>query len=202
LHDEAHGCEAERVSLIRRTAGVWGPAAFAGAAVLAARRQPGYSHRANHVSGLAAQGERSASVMVPGFVALGTSSLVMPMPDPRLRRLARIAGITTIAAGLIPASQPRCPNPVSDPDATALDLGHSIASVATFVLWTAMPLTAALSPGPRWYRRTSALLGATAGAAFVAAGATTQADSANKGLAQRGFFAPVFAWHIATAAVS
>lgn len=189
------------MGLVRRTAGVWGPTAFAGASALAARLQPGYSHQSHHVSGLAARGERSAAVMVPGFLALGVSSLLMPMPDPTLARLARLAGVTTIVAGVIPASQPRCPQPVTDPEATASDLGHGVASVVTFALWTAMPITAALHRGPRWYRRVSGALGVATVVAFVGAGATTRAESPHKGLAQRAFLSTVFAWHIATAVV-
>lgn len=189
------------MDIVRRTAGVWGPVGFAVASVAAARRQPGYSHVANHVSGLAAAGQSSAAVMVPGFLVLGASNLLLPAPSPAVGRLARVAGATTIAAGLIPASQPRCPRPGTDPDATALDLGHGVASIATFALWVAMPIVAAKQPGPRWYRRTSAALGVAALAGFVAAGATTQADSPRKGLAQRGFLATVFAWYLATAAV-
>jgi len=154
------------------------------------------------VSGLAAAGERSAVVMVPGFVALGTASLVMPLPDPSLARLARAAGVTTIVAGLIPASQPRCPLPVTDPEATALDVGHGIASIATFALWTALPITAALHGGPRWYRCVSGALGLATVVGFVVAGATTRSESPQKGLAQRGFLACVFAWHIATATLA
>jgi hypothetical protein len=189
------------MGIVRRTAGVWGPVSFAAASVVAARRQPGYSHVANHVSGLAAAGQPSAAVMVPGFLALGAASLLMPVPSPTARRMARLAGLTTIAAGLVPASQLHCPRPGTDPDATALDVGHGVASITTFVLWIAMPCTAATQPGPRWYRRTSAALGAAALAGFVAAGVTTRADSPRKGLAQRGLLAPVFAWHLATAAV-
>lgn len=66
----------------RRTAGLWGALGFVAAAVAAARRQPGYSHRANHVSGLASRGERSASVMVPGFVALAAGQSALPAPTP------------------------------------------------------------------------------------------------------------------------
>jgi len=137
--------------------------------------------------------------MVPGFLALGTSSLLMPLPDPTLARFARIAGITTIVAGLIPASQPRCPQPVTDPEATVLDLGHGIASIATFAIWTAMPITAAVHRGPRWYRCVSGALGLASVVGFAAAGATTRSESPRKGLAQRGFLACIFTWHIATA---
>lgn len=89
------------MGLVRAMSGVWGPVAFCGAAAIAARRQFGYSHRSHHVSGLAARGERSARWMIPGFVALGTSSLLMPTTDPTLTCLTRVAGATTIAAGLM-----------------------------------------------------------------------------------------------------
>ena len=66
------------LSLIRHTAGIWGPVGFCGAAIIAARRHPGYSHVSHHVSGLAARGERSARVMIPGFLMLG-ESVGMPL---------------------------------------------------------------------------------------------------------------------------
>ena len=188
--------------LLRRLAGLWGPAAFCGAALSAARHQPGYSHRRHHVSGLAARGEPSATVMVPGFLALGTASLVMPTPTRTLAGLARVAGATTIAAGLIRVSEPRCPQPGRDPAAAASDVGHAIASVATFVAWAAMPNIAGRGGGPGWYRFVSRVLGPVAVAGFVAAGATTQTDSANKGIVQRAFLGAVFAWYAATAVVT
>lgn len=187
------------MKLTRRTAGIWGPAAFCGAAIVAARRQPGYSHRSHHVSGLAAQGERSALVMVPGFLALGASSLLMPAPTTTLDRLARVAGATTIAAGLVRVSEPRCPQPGSDPAATTSDAGHGVASVATFALWTAMPILAGRHGGPRWYRFLSTVLGAAAIGGVVAAGTTTRMESPRKGLVQRAFLAVVFTWHVLTA---
>ena len=59
---------------------MWGPIGFVVGAVAAGTRQPGYSHRTNHVSGLAAHGEASASLMVPGFLALAASQAVVPAP--------------------------------------------------------------------------------------------------------------------------
>jgi hypothetical protein len=136
--------------------------------------------------------------MIPGFVTLGTSSVLMPTPNAALTRMARVAGTTTIAAGLIQASDPRCPQPGSDPAATKSDVGHSLASIATFALWTAMPMVAHRHDGPVWYRRLSGELGMATLVGVVAAGFTTRNESRYKGLAQRAFLAVVFAWHTAT----
>jgi hypothetical protein len=188
-----------RLGLGRRTAGIWGPTVFCGAAVLAARRQPGYSHRSHHISGLAARGERSATAMVPGFLVLGLSSAVMPLPSVIVRRLALVAGLATVVAGLVPASAPRCPQPFVDPEATPSDVGHGVASVATFVLWTAMPIIAFRQCEPGWFRSLSGALSLWTVTGLVAAGATTTAGSAHRGLAQRAFLGGVFAWYSATA---
>ncbi len=187
------------MTLLRRTAGIWGPAAFSAAAVLAGRVQPGYSHVGHHISGLAAARQRSALVMVPGFVALATASAVMPVRDPAAARLTRIAGAGVLAAGLIPASQPRCPQPGIDPEATTSDIGHGIASVAAFVAWTAIPYVASSSLGPAWYLRLNRTLRLTTTGGLVAAAGTTRFDSPVKGLAQRAFLGSVFTWYLATA---
>ena len=185
--------------LVRRTAGLWGPAAFASAAVLAARIQPGYSHTGHHISGLAAAGQKSALVMVPGFAALGTASLIMPVPGATLTGLARAAGVGVLAAGAIPASQPRCPQPMADPEANALDVGHGLASVATFLTWTAIPFVASAQVGPVWYRQLNRAFRVTTSAGLVGAAATTRFDAPFKGLAQRLFLGSVFTWYVATA---
>lgn len=183
----------------RTTAGLWGPLGFAAAAVAAARRQPAYSHRANHVSGLASLGERSASLMVPGFVTLAAAQSVLSAPTPTLRRLARAAAATTLLAGVVRVSDPRCPQPGFDPDATASDLGHGVASIATFVLWTTMPVVAARDPEvPVWYRRLARVAAVSTIATFVGAGVTTRLDSSCKGVAQRAFLASVFLFQAAT----
>ncbi len=202
---DAHGGwrDTQTMMLIRRAAGLWGAASFVGAAVAAARRQPGYSHRSHHVSGLAARGESSARIMIPGFLALGASNLLASAPTQTLRRVERAAGITTIAAGLVRVSEPRCPQPGFDPSATQSDAGHGAASIATFVLWTAMPFVAAkeLEPAelePVWYRRVARVSRVLTLVLFVAAGVTTRVDSSYKGLAQRAFLSSVFAFQAAT----
>ncbi len=185
--------------LVRRTAGLWGPGLFSGAVALAAKLQPGYTHRGHHISGLAAAGQRSALVMVPGFAALGAATLVMPVPGRTLTRLARAAGVGVLVAGAIPASQPRCPQPMIDPEAKAIDVGHGLASVATFLAWTAIPHVAAAQPGPSWYRSLNRGLRVTATAGLVGAATTTRFDTSLKGLAQRLFLGSVFTWYAATA---
>ncbi len=184
--------------LIRKAAGFWGPASFVAAAVGAARRQPGYSHRSHHVSGLAALGESSARIMIPGFLALGVSHLLGGAPTQTLGRIERVAGITTIAAGLVRVSQPSCPQPGFDPSATRSDTGHGAASIVTFVLWTAMPFVAAKELEPVWYRRVAAVFRVVTPVLFVTAGVTTRVDSPYKGLAQRAFLSSVFAFQAAT----
>jgi hypothetical protein len=186
-------------SLVPRTAGLWGPALFSGAAALAAKLQPGYSHRGHHISGLAAAGQRSSVVMVPGFAALGAATLLMPVPGPTLTRLARAAGIGVLVAGAIPASQPRCPQPMIDPEAKAIDVGHGLASVAAFLAWTAIPYVASAQTGPPWYRSLNRGLRVTTTAGFVGAAMTTRFEAPFKGLAQRLFLGSVFTWYVATA---
>lgn len=182
------------VSRVRRTAAVWGPVAFAAATIRAARLQPGYSHRSHHISGLAASGQRSARVMVPGFVMLAAANLAMPMRTPRLTGLARTAGVGVLTAGLVRASAPHCPRPGFDEEATPADVVHTIASVATFAIWTSMPLVAATGNGPRWFRASSGALAAASVVGLAAAGATTQNNTPRRGAAQRAFLGTVFAW--------
>ena len=182
-------CEDE--SMLRRSAGLWGAVAFAGAAVVAARREAGYSHRRHHVSGLAARGHESASIMVPGFVVLATAQAVISSPTPALRRLTRIAAATTFAAGVVQVSDPRCPQP-DEADATVSDLGHGAASVVTFGLWMAMPILAAVDERLGWLARLGRVVALPTVVAFVAAGVTTRRNSSVKGLAQRSFLALVF----------
>lgn len=166
------------------------------AALVGARRQPGYSARGNHVSGLAATGTRSAVVMVPGFLVLGAAQLVMEEPDPLIRRVVRLAGLGTVAAGLLRCSTVECPDPLSDPAATLADAAHSAASVATFVLWVSLPGLEARVVDDGAARRGQVVLGLTTATAFGAAGLTTALESPNRGLAQRLYLGLVFGWFI------
>jgi hypothetical protein len=136
--------------------------------------------------------------MIPGFLALGTATLAIPMPGAIATALARTAGVGVIGAGAIPASQPRCPQPIVDPEATAADLGHGVASVVAFAAWTAIPFVVART-GPEWYRQLHRVLRVTTAVGFVGAAVTTRFDAAGKGLAQRSFLGSVFTSYVATA---
>lgn len=135
--------------------------------------------------------------MIPGFIVLATAHGVLSAPTPSVQRLARAAAATTLVAGLVRVSDPGCPQP-GDPDATASDLGHGAASIATFVLWTAMPIVAARDQPRGWYQRFARAMVVPTVVAFVGAGITTQLDSAAKGIAQRAFLASVFLFQGAT----
>jgi hypothetical protein len=185
----------------RDTAGMWGPAAFATASVLAGWRQPGYDHRRFHVSGLAAHQTRSAPVMVPGFLALGLSSLVMPASR-STRPLLRMAGVGTVLAGVFRCSNVQCPDPASDPDATREDAVHAAASIGTFLVWTALPFVDAVTSRSTAARVNKAVLGVVVAAGLVAAGATARSDHPQKGVAQRVFLSSVFVWYGSTAIAS
>src|SRR5438874_3522642 len=95
----------------RRWAGLWGPIAFAVASIAAAPRQPGYSHRGQPVSGLAARGTRLALVMVPGFVTLGLSGLVMQIDDPVISKLVRAPALGLLLSAVARCTTPDCPSP-------------------------------------------------------------------------------------------
>lgn len=137
--------------------------------------------------------------MIPGFVTLGAASLIMPMPSRGLVRLARLAGTTTIVAGIVQVSDPRCPRPGTDPRATRSDVGHSVASVVTFLAWAVMPAVASRLRGALWYRLMCGVLTVTGFTGMVGAAITTRRESSQRGVAQRAFLASVFAWHVATA---
>jgi hypothetical protein len=132
--------------LWRQAAGLWGPAAFVAATLIGGARQPGYDHRRFHISGLAAHGTRSAPVMVAGFITLGIAGLVSPATR-ATRLLVRTAGVGTVLAGAFRCSDVRCPEPGRDPDATTADAIHAVASVVTFIVWTALPFVDARDSG-------------------------------------------------------
>jgi hypothetical protein len=88
--------------------------------------------------------------MIPGFLALGFASMVMPASWAAERRLLRLAGVGTILAGTFRCSDVRCPDPTTDADATVEDAAHAIASIVTFVAWTLLPFVPA-----RTYRTTA-----------------------------------------------
>jgi len=184
--------------LIRRSGGLWGPAAFAAAAAVGARAQPGYSSVANHISGLAATGADSAPVMIPGFVAFGVAGLLLPVSDVTVRRTLRGAGLATVAAGLCRCSTVDCPMPFVDAEYRMADIGHAAASLAGFASWVALPVLTATRGGPSWYRAASRALVVPTAVTWAVAGNSTRTHSPRRGLAQRAFFATVFGWYVAT----
>ena len=175
----------------RDAAGIWGPSAFAAAAVIGGRRQPGYSHSRQHVSGLAAQNTRSAVVMLPGFVAYGAASLVAPADGTLERVLLRVAGTGTVLAGLARCSDVRCPDPTRDPEATPADSVHAAVSILTFVAWTSLPFVEARRASSAAGRVLATANGAVTAVCFVAAGLRASRDTARKGVAQRAFLGSV-----------
>lgn len=175
-----------------------GPAVFTTAAVVAARRAPGYSHTRHHISGLAAQTMPSAPVMIPGFVSFGFAGLIQEVDDPIIQRMVRTAGLATLAAGLARCSTVDCPMPRIDEEATASDGAHAAASVVAFSCWTLLPSIAAIRPGPTWYRRTSALLAVLTWGAYAVNSRAVRSRSATRGRAQRLFLVPVFGWYALT----
>lgn len=105
---------APALRLPRRLAGIWGPTTFMGASVIAARRQPGYTHRAQPISGLAALGTPSAVVMVPGFLALALAGLLFEVEDRVARVFVRATGAGLLVSTIARCSTPECPSPFID----------------------------------------------------------------------------------------
>jgi hypothetical protein len=183
-----------------------GPGAFASAAFAGARMVPEYRPRDEPISALAAHGMRSASVMVPGFLALalGTVALARELrgtglaPAPVASMLA-VAGLTVGGAGLARCSDRTCPTRwLGDEEVTRSDDVHAVTSAATFALWIAVPLVAArrgrsASIGAR---RASRALGLTTLASLLIGGRMAQRPSTpGSGTAQRIMLASVFAWY-------
>jgi hypothetical protein len=169
--------------------------------------EPGYSHRDEVVSALAAKGSRAAKVMVPGFVslAIGTvgfacslrGSRVAPRPVPML---IGIAGLTTAGAGLARCSTRDCPSHLGgDDSATLADDLRAVAGLLTFALWVAIPLVAAARPKqvPDSYRTRSRVISATTFAALVAHIGLLKTPSRRwSGAAQRAMIASALAWQL------
>jgi hypothetical protein len=193
-----------------RKAAAWslvGPGAFAVAAAIGARIEPGYRPRDEPISALAAHGTRSAPVMIPGFLGLALGSLglaralrgsrVAPTPVPAMLTLS---AVTVAGAGLARNSDRSCPTRfLGDQDVQPTDDAHAYTSMATFALWIALPLVAArratgASPA---YRRACRVLGWSTLATLLGGGSLARReDQSGSGTAQRVFLACAFGWFL------
>jgi Protein of unknown function (DUF998) len=184
---------------------VAGPGAFALAAFVGGRRQPGYRPFDEPISALAAHGSSAANVMVPGFLSLGAASVVLarglagtpaaPAPVPAL---VGLAGITVAGAGLARCSDPSCPTRGLDNGVpTRSDDLHMLFSAATFALWVSTPQIAArnATEASERYRTWSRRIGRSTLVLLVGGGLIARRPShRGSGGAQRLMLASAFSW--------
>lgn len=182
-----------------------GPVAFAIAERIAARMEPGYRRRDEPVSALAARGSRGAPVMVSEFVGLAAGSVALAgvlrgsvvAPEPVPSMLVT-AGLTTAGAGLARCSNRSCPTRfLGDVDVARVDDLHAAFSVATFAMWIAIPLVAAVraEDAGRGYRRACAAIGVATLGGFIGAGLAARRPSPVwSGAAQRAMLASALLW--------
>lgn len=181
-----------------------GPLAFAVAVVVAGRRLPGYHHRDEPVSALAARDMASGPVMMSGFVGLGIGTLALSHrlrtrgPGSSIGTMMALSGVTTIGAGLFRCSDRTCPSRAfGDTNADAIDELHGVCSMLSFILWIAMPLTAARHAGSsrhgvRWASRSIATAAIVSG---IAAGFLAARHSPRyQGVAQRIMIGVALSW--------
>jgi hypothetical protein len=174
-----------RVALAGAIAGALGPVAFTVAWVTASFRQSGVAFAAPQISGLAAENARDPWLMISGFVLLGGCAIGFGTvlrralggpaagPGPRLMQLA---GLLTIAAGLLRR------------DHLLLTAGaqswhnhaHDVISAVIYLLLVAVPLLLArrFSGDQRWRGLAAPLVvSATASAAILVAFYSAPHDS-------------------------
>jgi hypothetical protein len=183
-----------------------GPGAFALAAFVGGRREPGYRARDEPISSLAAKGSSAATVMVPGFLGLaaGTLGLARALkgstaaPNP-VAAMVALAGLTTAGAGLARCSDRSCPTRwLGDLDTTRSDDLHAIFSAATFALWIATPIIAAqrAKDADEGYRTWSRRIGLSTLAVFLLGGMLARRPSQRwSGAAQRVMVAAALSWY-------
>ena len=189
----------------RLLSSVAGPAAFASAAYVGARRQPGYRPRDEPISALAAFGSQAASVMVPGFFALagGTvlfarslrGSAAAPTPVPQM---LTVVGLAVAGAGVARCSDPSAPARWLGDEVKLTDDLHVGISAVAFLGWCVIPIVAAVrakDASPR-YRRCSAAIGLTTLATTIGGGRFQRNEGTKwSGTAQRVTLASAFAWY-------
>jgi hypothetical membrane protein len=174
-----------RAALAGAIAGAFGPVAFTAAWVTASFRQPGVAFAAPQISGLAAKNARDPWLMICGFVLLGGCAIGFGTslrkalggcragPGPRLMQLA---GLLTIAAGLLRR------------DHLLLTAGpqswhnhaHDVISAVVYLLLVAVPLLLArrFSADQSWRGLAAPLIvSATASAASLVAFYSAPHDS-------------------------
>jgi hypothetical protein len=171
------------------------PACFGLAAAFGARRVPGYRHRDEPMSALAAKNCDGARLMVPGFLGLSASTLALAgaLRSTRVPKsvpvMMRAAGFGIAVAGLARQSDRSCPvRFAGDENVTLSDDLHVLSAMVVFGSWIAMPLvTAARGRALRPVDRRRALaLGLVAVAGQVWTSVLMQRDAERwGGIAQR-----------------
>ncbi len=147
---------------LRALGGIVGPAAFTAAWALSASRQPGYSIREEHISGLAAPDARNPELMVTGFLVLGACTIAAgsALEDalggweragwgPRLIQASGMAGL---AAGLLRRDRMLLTRPEGVDDQSWKNDGHDLAAGVVYVCLIAAPiaLAARFRDDPLW----------------------------------------------------
>jgi hypothetical protein len=138
---------------LRAACGLVGPVAFTSAWTTSTFRQTGYSIAEEHLSGLAAPDARDPEIMVAGFVTLGACTLAFgsALEDAlggRGRagagpRLVRIAGIATLAAGLLRRDRMLLHALDGAGGQSWHNHGHDLASLVVYATLVAAPLALA-----------------------------------------------------------
>jgi hypothetical membrane protein len=163
-----------RAALAGAIAGVLGPAAFTAASIAAAFRQPGLAFTAPQISGLAADDARDPWLMISGFVVLGGCAIGFGTalgkalggrragPGPRLIQLA---GVLTIAAGLLRRDHVLL---TTGPESWH-NHAHDIVSAIVYLLLVVVPLLLArrFSGDRRWRGLAVPLIASSAGSAAL-----------------------------------
>ncbi len=181
------------------------PSSFGLAAFFAARRVPGYRHRDEPMSALAAKHCQGAPIMVPGFLALGASTWALagalddtrlPPPIPSMMRTTAAA---IVGAGLARQSDRSCPvRFMGHENVTLSDDLHVLISMVAFGSWILMPFVAAargraLHPSER---RASLALGAVTLGGWVWMSALfTRGSETWGGVAQRVTVGAALGWY-------
>jgi hypothetical protein len=157
------------------------------------------------MSALAAQRCSGSPLMIPGFLALGANTWMLARSldgsnlPPSIPRMMRVAGASTVLAGLARQSDRSCPvRFMGDDNVKLTDDLHVVFSVPVFAVWIAMPLvTAARGHALRPVdRRRSLVLGLGALAGWVWTSALIQTKSETwGGTAQRVTVASALAWY-------